>query len=95
MNTNMLVLASGLSDQDLLARIDVLAGKEREASVELVAHLAVLETRPSLYAAQRYGSLFSYCTQAGFPKTEVREAHIGAILHPPVRRTDGARAPSP
>src|SRR6266849_6050287 len=63
MNTNMLTLASGLSDQDLLARIGVLAGKEREASVELVAHLAALETRPSLYAGQSYGSLFGYCTQ--------------------------------
>src|SRR5713226_4012361 len=63
MNTNMLALASGLSDQDLLTRIDALAGKEREASAELVAHLAVLEARPSLYAAQGYGSLFSYCTQ--------------------------------
>jgi hypothetical protein len=27
--------------------------------------------------------------------SEVREAHISAILQPPVRRTDGARAPSP
>ncbi len=63
MNTNMLVLASRLSDQDLLARIGALAGKEREASVELVAHLAALETRPSLYAGQSYGSLFGYCTQ--------------------------------
>jgi hypothetical protein len=62
MNTNILALASGLSDQDLLARIGVLAGNEREASVELVAHLAVLDTRPSLYAAQSYGSLFRYCT---------------------------------
>src|SRR5258706_12746455 len=62
MNTNMLTLASRLSDQDLLARIGVLAGKEREASVELVAHLAALETRPSLYAGQS-GSLFGYCTQ--------------------------------
>src|SRR5216684_8442217 len=62
MNTNMLTLAFGLSDQDLLARIGVLAGNEREASVELVAHLAVLDTRPSLYAAQSYGSLFRYCT---------------------------------
>jgi len=63
MNTNMLTLASRLSDQDLLARIGVLGGKEREASVELVAHLAALETRPSLYAGQSYGSLFGYCTQ--------------------------------
>ena len=62
MNTNMLALASALSDHDLLARIGVLADKEREASVELVAHLAVLDARPSLYAAKGYGSLFTYCT---------------------------------
>jgi len=63
MNTNTLALASGLSDSDLLARIMALAGKEREASVELVAHLAVLEVRPSLFASQGCGSLFSYCTE--------------------------------
>jgi len=64
MNTNSLVAASGLSDRDLLTRIHALAGKEREATVELVAHLAVLDTRPALYAAQSYGSLFGYCTKA-------------------------------
>jgi len=64
MKTSILATAAGLSDQDLLARLDVLAGREREASVELVAHLAALDTRPSVYAAQGYGSLFSYCTQA-------------------------------
>jgi hypothetical protein len=64
MKTNILVTASALSDQDLLARLELLAGKEREALVELVAHLAALDTRPSLFAAQGYGSLFSYCTQA-------------------------------
>jgi 5-methylcytosine-specific restriction endonuclease McrA len=63
MNTNMLALASRLSDHDLLERVAVLATKEREASVELVAHLAELETRPSLYAAEGCGSLFGYCTQ--------------------------------
>jgi len=63
MNTNLLALASGLSDQDLLARLAALAGKEREASVELVAHLAELDTRSSLYAADGYGSLFNYCTE--------------------------------
>jgi hypothetical protein len=63
MNTNMFALASDLSDHDLLARIRELAAKERETSVELVAHLAALETRPSLYAAQGHGSLFSYCTR--------------------------------
>jgi len=63
MNTNILALASGLSDRDLLARIAALAVKEREASVELVAHLAELDTRSSLYAASGYGSLFTYCTE--------------------------------
>jgi hypothetical protein len=63
MNTNILALASGLSDHDLLARIGVLAGKEREATVELVAHLAELDTRPLLFASQGHGSLFTYCTE--------------------------------
>jgi hypothetical protein len=61
---NMLASASGLSDHDLLARIATLAVKEREASVELVAHLAALDARPALHAAQGFGSLFGYCTQA-------------------------------
>jgi hypothetical protein len=64
MKTNILAIAAGLSDQDLLARLHLLAGTEREASVELVAHLAALDTRPAVYAARAYGSLFSYCTQA-------------------------------
>src|SRR6185369_8283361 len=63
MNTDMLALASALSDPDLLDRIAALAGTERETSAELVAHLAVLEARPSLYAALGHGSLFSYCTR--------------------------------
>src|SRR5206468_3476367 len=36
MKTNILVSAATLSDQDLLARLEVLASKEREASAELV-----------------------------------------------------------
>ena len=64
MKTNILATAASLSDRDLLVRLDTLAGREREALVELVAHLAALDSRPVLYAAQGYGSLFSYCTQA-------------------------------
>jgi hypothetical protein len=64
MNTNILALASGLSDHDLLTRLLALAGKEREATVELVAHLAALDSRPSVYAAKGYGSLFNYCVEA-------------------------------
>ena len=64
MNTNVLATATALSDQDLLTRLRALAGQEREASVELVAHLAALDARPSAYTAQGYGSLHAYCTQA-------------------------------
>jgi hypothetical protein len=64
MKTNILATAVGLSDHDLLTRLDMLAGKERGACADLVAHLAALDSRPSVYAAQGYGSLFSYCTQA-------------------------------
>src|SRR5947209_3779011 len=48
MNTNILATAAGLSDRDLLARLYGLAGRERQASVELVAHLAVLDARPAV-----------------------------------------------
>jgi hypothetical protein len=64
MRTNILATAVALSDRDLLARIGDLAGRERETTAELVAHLAALEMRPSVYAAQGYGSLFDYCTGA-------------------------------
>jgi len=64
MKTNILTIAANLSDRDLLARLAMLAGREREALVELLAHLAALDSRPAVYAAQGYGSLFRYCTQA-------------------------------
>jgi hypothetical protein len=64
MMTNLLDTADALSDQDLLARVNVLAGRERESTAELVAHLAALDARPSLYAAKGYSSLFAYCTEA-------------------------------
>jgi hypothetical protein len=64
MNTNVLASAAALSDADLIARLDTLAGREREALTELLAHLASLDQRPSVYAALGYGSLYAYCTQA-------------------------------
>ena len=64
MNTNALATAAALSDHDLLARLRALAGRERETSVELVAHLAELDARPSVYLAHGYGSLHAYCTHA-------------------------------
>src|SRR5688572_7230882 len=62
MKTNMLASATSLSNQDLLDRLVVLAGNERHASVELVAHLAALQERPSLYEGLSFSSLFDYCT---------------------------------
>jgi hypothetical protein len=64
MTMNILESAASLSDDDLLARLELIAGKEREATVELLAHLAALDTRAILYAAEGYGTLFAYCTQA-------------------------------
>src|SRR5713101_6951520 len=63
MKTSILATAAGLSDHDLLARLALLASRERETCVDLVAHLAALDSRPSVYAARGYGSLFTYCTQ--------------------------------
>ena len=84
MNTNILTLASGLSDHELLARLGALAAREREALVELVAHLAALDARPSLYAGKGYGSLFSYCVQVlrlreTFALAEVEQAIDDAL----------------
>jgi hypothetical protein len=64
MRTNILAAALALPDRELLACIGAIAGREREATAELVAHLAALEMRPSVYAAQGYGSLFDYCVGA-------------------------------
>ena len=56
-------IAAALSDRDLLRRVVLLAGREREATVELVGHLAELDAR-RLHVAEGYSSLFSYCTGA-------------------------------
>ena len=64
MKSNIFGHAVSLSDRDLLARVTALAVAERGATVELIGHLAALDLRPSLFAAQGYGSLFGYCTGA-------------------------------
>jgi hypothetical protein len=61
---NLLPTADALSDQDLLARLDHLALRERETIAELVAHLAALDERRPLYVAKGYSSLFAYCREA-------------------------------
>ena len=63
MHSTLLGIAAELSNEDLLQRVRFLAGRERDATVELVAHLAELDTR-KLHLAQGYSSLFGYCTEA-------------------------------
>lgn len=60
MSTQILSAANGLSDQDLLEQVSILAQREREATVALVAHLAVLDER-RLYLGEGCSSLFTYC----------------------------------
>lgn len=52
-----------LTDGELVARVKVLALHEREATMELVAHLGELELR-DLHLRAGYGSLFTYCRDA-------------------------------
>ena len=64
MNDSILTTASALTDRELLLRLHELAGRERVALVELLAHLAELDQRRSLIAAEGYPSLYVYCTGA-------------------------------
>jgi hypothetical protein len=54
---------AGLSDEELLVKVKVLAGREREATAQLIASLAELDVR-RLYLGEGFPSLFTYCTQA-------------------------------
>jgi hypothetical protein len=63
MHATVIEAAAKLSDLELLRRVAALAGDERHATVELIAHLAELDRR-KLYRGQGYGSLFTYCTEA-------------------------------
>jgi hypothetical protein len=64
MMKDRVLAAARLSDSDLLARLRDLAGCERAALVELLAHLAELAGRRSVYLAAGYGTLFAYCRGA-------------------------------
>lgn len=52
-----------LADHELLAQVKSLAARECEATANLVASLAELDTR-KLYLAEGFPSLFVYCTKA-------------------------------
>lgn len=54
--------AQRLSDHELTTRLTALAGRERAATVALIAHLAVFDAR-QLYLTEGFTSLFMYCTE--------------------------------
>ena len=60
MNENLLADVARLSDEALLARLKLLAMSERDATVEVVAHLAELDTRRA-HLGEGPGSVCSYC----------------------------------
>jgi hypothetical protein len=60
MNHTYLLHATQLSDAELVSHVQRLAGRGRQTTAELIAHLAELETR-RLHLAAGYGSTFSYC----------------------------------
>ena len=62
MQINLLDAAATLSDAELLSTVKRLVANEREATAQLVAHLAVMDSR-RLYLGQGCSSLFTYCTQ--------------------------------
>lgn len=80
MRPTLLDMAHRLSDQDLISQLHRLASHERTATVELVAHLAELDTR-RLHLPLGFGSLFAYCTE---------ELHLAE--HAAYNRIEAARA---
>ena len=62
MNPTTLSTVAQLSNDDLLARVKHLAGRERAVTAVLIAHLAELDAR-RLYLAEGCASVFTYCTQ--------------------------------
>jgi hypothetical protein len=63
MQNDILSALAALSDADLIARVKSLSVREREATAQLVAHLAELDTRDA-YLREGYPSLFIYCRDA-------------------------------
>jgi hypothetical protein len=63
MAKDLLASVKRVSDSEIVARLGELAASERDATAQLVAHLAELETR-DLHLKAGYGSLFVYCRDA-------------------------------
>src|SRR5262245_65683823 len=56
-----IMIPSHLSDEDLVAALSSLARGEREATAQLVGHLAEMDAR-RLFLGAGFSSLFVYCT---------------------------------
>jgi hypothetical protein len=70
MQNDILVSLPRLSDADLVSRLKSLLARERDATGQLVAHLAELDTR-DVHLREGYASLFVYCRDAlGFSEWE-------------------------
>jgi hypothetical protein len=60
MQDDILHSLKALPDHELVDRVKSLATREREATAQLIAHLAELDTR-DVYLRAGHGSLFAYC----------------------------------
>src|SRR5688500_19612786 len=95
MNENILAAAARLSDDALLRRLKSLAVLERDATVELVAHLAELHGRRR-HLGEGPGSLYHYCrSELGLSEDAAynRDAAARAVRRFPVildRLADGS-----
>src|SRR5947207_367479 len=63
MENDILTSLTRLSDTELVSRVRSLVAREREATAEIVAHLAEFDTR-DLFLREGYGSLYVYCRDA-------------------------------
>src|ERR1700694_5018247 len=63
MQNDILTSLTRLSDSELFTRVKSLVARERDATAQLVAHLAELDTR-DVYLREGYGSLHVYCRDA-------------------------------
>ena len=60
MKNDILLSVAALSNADLVARTKSLAGRERDTTAQLVAHIAELEKR-DVHLREGYPSIFVYC----------------------------------
>jgi len=63
MQNDILASLSRLSDAQLVAQVESLVARERDATAQIVAHLAELDTR-DVHLREGYTSLFVYCRDA-------------------------------